>query len=130
MSHRDIPKAMSHKHGFQFHHHHELSFMLDPLRGLFTEEICARNFAKIRKHPDGEASPSRNAKTRTHMSCVFSEYIETEFVRLAPKFTSISPISSCEPPINLALYHESVISKEYPIMVMEILGSVKTFGLF
>ena len=61
---------------------------------------------------------------------VFSKYIETEFVRLAPKFTSMSPISSCEPLINLALYHESVISKEYPTMVMEILGSVKSFGLF
>ena len=104
--------------------------MLDPLRGLFTEEICTRNFAEIQKHRDGKASPSRNAKTRTHVSCVFSEYIETEFVRLAPKFTSISPISSCEPLINLALCHESAISNEDPIMVMEILGSVKTFGLF
>ena len=85
------------------HNDHELSFMLDPLRGLFTEEICTRNFAEIQKHPDGEASPSRNAKTRTHMSVSFQNILRQNSYDSPPSLqafhqylpASLSSISPC-----------------------------------
>ena len=87
----------------QQHHHHELSFMLDPLRGLFTEEICTRNFAEVQNHPDSNASPSRNAKTRTHMSVSFQNILRQNSYDSPPSLqafhqylpASLSSISPC-----------------------------------
>mmetsp|Transcript_56489 Transcript_56489/g.77002 ORF Transcript_56489/g.77002 Transcript_56489/m.77002 type:complete len:94 (-) Transcript_56489:764-1045(-) len=67
--------------------------MFDPLRGLFTKKICTRKFAEIQKHPDGEASPSRNVKTRTAIAqCPVS-------------FQNISRQNSYDLPPSLEAFH-------------------------